>query len=201
VGERWTLLVVRELLTGPKRFKDLAGNLPGIGTGLLAARLKHLADAGIIERATLPPPAGTAAYRLTEAGRDLEPAIMALARWGLRWALGQRAADDTFRPGWAALGLQASFQPAAAQGLDAVYELRVGEETFGFRVVDDGIETRYGPADRPDVVIEMTADDFLELASGRRTLDDAVRTGQARVAGDRRLLEKLPTLFSRPGPA
>src|SRR5712691_3728539 len=82
VGERWTLLLVRELLLGPRRYKDLLDGLPGIGTNLLADRLKHLEDAGMIRRVVLPPPAGSAVYELTELGRRLEPAVFELGRWG-----------------------------------------------------------------------------------------------------------------------
>jgi DNA-binding HxlR family transcriptional regulator len=84
VGERWTLLILRELLTGPKRFNDLLASLPGVGTGLLGTRLGRLEEVGLIRRTLLPPPASVRAYALTEAGCELEPAILALARWGLK---------------------------------------------------------------------------------------------------------------------
>jgi DNA-binding HxlR family transcriptional regulator len=202
LGERWTLLIVRELLTGPRRFKDLVECLPGIGTGLLTARLKQLEAAGVIRRARLPRPADTPVYELTESGRELEPAIMALGRWGLRWALGRREAEDLFRPAWAVLGLQAVFSPPAAAGFDAVYEFRVGDETFHVHVGDGAIETRAGPAHRPDAVVEAGEESFMDLALGRLALDEAVRGGRARVEGDREILARLRSLFPvRPGRA
>src|SRR5262249_19104128 len=84
VGERWTLLIVRGLLVGPKRYKDLLDGLPGIGTNLLAARLKELEKVGVVRRTVLPPPAGSTVYELTESGQALEPVVMALGRWGVR---------------------------------------------------------------------------------------------------------------------
>lgn len=195
VGERWTLLIVRELLTGPKRFKDLGDNLPGIGTGLLAERLKHLEAAGIAHRTRLPPPAGTPVYELTGAGRELEPAVLALARWGRRWAMGDRDEQDAFHPGWAVLGMQAAFDPAAAAGFAATYEFRVGDTTFHARVADGAVESRMGPAQHPDAVLEADEETFAGLANGRLRMRDAVRDGRARAHGDRAALTKLRSLF------
>ncbi len=96
VGERWTLLLVRELLTGPKRFKDLLWGLPGIGTNLLAARLKALEEHGVVRRGTLPPPAGSGIYELTGLGRSLEPVVVALSRWGSR-LIGELQDEDELR--------------------------------------------------------------------------------------------------------
>jgi DNA-binding HxlR family transcriptional regulator/putative sterol carrier protein len=198
LGERWTLLIVRELLTGPRRFKDLADSLPGVGTGLLTARLKHLEAAGVLRRTRLRRPADAPAYELTPAGRELEPAIVALARWGLRWALGERGPDDVFRPAWAVLGLRALFSPAAAAGVRTIYELRVGGETFHVRVEDGEIEVGDGPAQRPDAMIEAGEEAFTELALGRLALDEAVRAGRARTEGDRATLARLRRLFPVP---
>ncbi|HEU5471815.1 MAG TPA: winged helix-turn-helix transcriptional regulator [Actinophytocola sp.] len=198
VGERWTLLIVRELLTGPKRFKDLGDSLAGIGTGLLAERLKHLEAAGILRRAMLPPPAATPVYELTPAGQDLEPAVLALARWGLRHAMGPRAERDGFRPGWAVLGMQAAFDPVAAEGVVAVYEFRVGDAVFHARVDGGRVSSRMGPADRPDAVIEADEETFADLAHGRQRLREAVRAGRARATGDRAALTRLRSLFPPP---
>src|SRR5918998_5685030 len=105
VGERWTLLVVRELLTGPKRFKDLSEGLPGIGTTLLTARLKDLEGHGIVRRATLAPPAGSRVYELTDLGRSLEQVVIALSRWGLKLLDAPRR-EEVSRPAWAMVALQ-----------------------------------------------------------------------------------------------
>lgn len=200
VGERWTLLLVRDLLTGPRRFGDLLANLPGIGTGLLAARLRFLQEQGLVRQVVLPPPARTPAYALTEAGTELGPVVMALGRWGMRWALGERDEDDAFRPGWAVLGMQANFDPEAARDFRAVYEFRVAGEVFHARIEDGTIEAVHAAAQRPDVVIEADAEAFRSLASGRLSLAEAVRTGAASVSGSRPAVRKLRSLFRWPRP-
>src|SRR5262245_13199941 len=102
VGERWALLVVRELLLGPKRFTDLLDGLPGVSTNVLATRLRGLERAGVVERNVLPPPAASSVYELTAYGRALEPAVAALGRWGAV-SLGPRAPDQALRSHWLAL--------------------------------------------------------------------------------------------------
>jgi DNA-binding HxlR family transcriptional regulator/putative sterol carrier protein len=198
VGERWTLLLVRELLTGPKRFVDLRRSLRGIGTGLLTARLKHLEDEGLTRKVTLPAPAGTPAYVLTEAGAELEPAVLALARWGMSWAMGERREGETHVPGWAVLGMRVTFDAEAAGGLRAVYEFRIDDEVFHARVGDGTIETAYGPTERPDAVIECDDEVFLGVTTGRLSLTEAIMDGTAKASGDRQALRRLHTLFRWP---
>jgi len=198
VGERWTLLIVRELLSGPKRFTDLQGALEGIGAALLSGRLRYLEAEGLIQRVELSPPARAPVYELTEAGRELEPAILALGRWGMGWALGERRERDAFEPGWAVLGMHAIFDPANARDVDAAYEFRVGEETFHLDVRNGAIETGHGPARRPDAVIEATREGFAELASGSLPLNRAIREGTAAISGDPDAISKLKKLFTWP---
>ncbi|NUT52614.1 MAG: transcriptional regulator [Saccharothrix sp.] len=201
VGERWTLLLVRELLTGPKRFGDLQKSLRGLGTGLLAARMKHLEREGLAHKVTLPPPARTTAYALTEAGLELGPAVLALARWGTKWAMGDRRPDEAFHLGWAVLALEAFFDPDAAAGVRAVYEFRVGDEVFHVRVDDGTVDAAHGPATHPDVVVETDEDVFAGLADGRSGLAEKIASGAASASGDRDALRLLGTLFRRPTPA
>ncbi|MFI6518882.1 winged helix-turn-helix transcriptional regulator [Spirillospora sp. NPDC050679] len=198
VGERWTLLLVRELLTGPKRFGDLQASLRGLGTGLLSARLKHLEREGLARKVTLPPPARTPAYALTEAGEELGPAVLALARWGLRWAMGERREDETFHAGWLVLGMRSCFVPEAAAGVRATYEFRVGDEVFHFDVDDGAIDTVHGPAQRPDVVVTADEELFIRLGEGRTTLAAGLEDGSADATGDAALLRKLGEMFVRP---
>ncbi|GIE84996.1 winged helix-turn-helix transcriptional regulator [Actinoplanes regularis] len=200
IGERWTLLLIRELLTGPKRFGDLQASLRGLGTGLLAARLKHLENEGLARRIKLPPPARTPAYALTEAGAELGPAVLALARWGLRWAMEERRESETFHPGWAVLGLRACFDAEAAAGLHAVYEFRVGDEPFHARIGDGLIETVHGPAQHPDATITISDDAFLRITGHELTLTEAIESGAASAAGDGEALRRLGTLFRLPSP-
>jgi DNA-binding HxlR family transcriptional regulator len=200
VGERWTLLIVRELLTGPKRYRDLIENLSGIGTGLLAARLRFLEQEGLVERTVLPPPARTPAYDLTEAGADLRPAIMALSHWGMRWALDERRDGEEFRPGWGVLGMHAIFDKEAARGASAVYEFRIDGDVFHARIDDGAIESVHGPAQHPDVAIEAPGDLFLEMAMGSLDPDRAMRDKSVSISGDRQTLRRMGQFFRWPRP-
>lgn len=197
VGERWTLLIVRELFTGPKRFKDLLEGLPGIGTNLLAGRLKELEGEGLLRRTTLPPPAGSAVYELTERGRDLEPALMGLARWGAD-LLDEPRPGEAFRPVWAVQAIKAAIRPEAARWVRETYEFRVGEDIFHVRV-DDGVsEPEYGPAFEPDLVVRTDPDTFLSLVSGRLEPADAIETGRLDAEGDPDALGRVGEIFSLP---
>src|SRR5688572_17754350 len=123
VGERWSLLLVRELMEGPKRYTDLVAGLPGIGTNILAARLRDLEAGGIVEKRKLPPPAASTVYELTQYGRDLRPVIHELARWGIR-SLGPPPAE-ALEPGWLVHALDLGFAPLAETGTIA---FRIGDE-------------------------------------------------------------------------
>lgn len=182
VGERWTLLLVRELLTGPKRFKDLLGGLPGVGTNLLAARLKALEEHGVVRRSKLPPPAGTSVYELTGLGRSLEPVVVALSRWGSRLVEDPRDGDDV-RPAWAAMALRSALEPVAAGGARETYELRIDAEVFHLRVGGGGVEARQGAADDPGVVVFGGTGTFLALAAGRLGSEKALESGEIRIEG------------------
>src|SRR5919202_4365947 len=166
VGERWTLLIVRELLTGPKRFKDLLEGLSGIGTNLLAARLKDLEGYGVVRRATLPPPAASKVYELTELGRSLEPVIAALGRWGLKFLDAPGEGHD-LRPAWAMVAIKFTLKPEAARNLQETYEFRIDEEAFHLRVADGKVEALQGPAVEPHLVVRGDTQAFLALAAGR----------------------------------
>jgi DNA-binding HxlR family transcriptional regulator len=188
VGERWTLLLVRELSTGPKRFKDLLEGLPGIGTNLLAARLKTLEGEGIVQRATLPPPAGSNVYELTGLGRSLEPVIVVLSRWGAKLLDAPRE-DDDLRAGWAAVALRSALGVGAAGCPSGTYELRIDGEAFHVRVRDgeegERVEARQGSAPDPDLVVRGDTETFLAVVSGRLRFEEAVQSGALRVEGER----------------
>jgi DNA-binding HxlR family transcriptional regulator/putative sterol carrier protein len=194
LGERWTLLIVRELLTGPKRFKDLLEGLPGIGTNLLAGRLKELEGEGVLRRTTLPPPAGSAVYELTGRGRDLEPVLMGLARWGVD-LLGEPRPGEAFKPAWAVQAMKATFRPDVARWVRETYEFRVGEDVFHVRV-DDGVsEPEYGPAWEPDLILRTDPDTFLALVSGRTEASDAIEAGRLDIEGDAEALARVGEIF------
>jgi DNA-binding HxlR family transcriptional regulator len=146
VGDRWALLVVRELMHGPKRYTDLVEHLPGIGTNILAARLRDLEGHGVVSRRILPPPAASKVYELTEYGRALRPAIRELALWGAR-SLGPPTDHDELFAGWLANALDVVMASLAPAGR---FEFRTGPETAS---LVDG-EVVAGPIDDPDVVVE-----------------------------------------------
>jgi len=185
VGERWTLLLVRELLTGPKRFKDLLGGLPGIGTNLLTGRLKALEEEGIVRRATLPPPAGSRVYELTELGRALEPVVVELSRWGAS-LLGAPREEEDLRAGWAAVALRSAVNPSVAGERTETCEFRIDGEAFHLRLEGgeaERTELRQGPAPDPDLVVAGDAGTFLAVTSGRMSPEEAVGSGALRVEG------------------
>src|SRR5215211_1725515 len=153
VGERWSLLIVRELLHGPKRYTDLTHGLPGIGTNILAARLRDLEGCGVVEKRKLPPPTPVTVYELTEYGKDLSEALYALARWGAR-TLGPPKDEDELYPEWGVNALPALFNPEAARGLTQTYVLKIDENTFTARVVDGALGAQVGAAEDAGVRIE-----------------------------------------------
>jgi DNA-binding HxlR family transcriptional regulator len=176
VGERWALLVVLELMRGPKRYTDLAENLRGIGTNILASRLRDLEAGGVVAKRTLPPPAASKVYELTDYGRELRPVIRELALWGSR-TLGPPTHEDELFPGWLANALDTVLAPRAPLGR---FEFRVGEEVSS---LVDG-EVLDGPVENPDVVVEGDPEGVYYMFIQRRL--DCVG-----VEGDRGLLEEL----------
>jgi DNA-binding HxlR family transcriptional regulator len=192
VGERWALLVVRELLTAPKRFTDLRNGLPRIPTNVLTARLKELEEAGVVERRVLPRPSGSVVYELTEHGRGLEDAVLSLARWGTK-TIGEPAPDDVINPSAFALGLRSAFHPDAARDLTATYEVSFGNAVVHLRVDHGAVEAREGPADEPD--LKIATDALPALLRGDLSPAEAVHHDAFRLAGDTRLLEPFTAMF------
>ncbi|MFE6861830.1 winged helix-turn-helix transcriptional regulator [Nocardia sp. NPDC057668] len=191
LGERWSLLIVRNLLLGPKRFKDLLEGLPGIGTGLLSQRLKELDAAGLITRDTLPPPAASAVYRLTADGEALRPVLYELSRWGSA-RLGELADDQYLDPELVALALEVRFDRDRADGTaDGSYELAVDGHTFGFTITGATIDIRATAAPAARTRLVTDARTLAALNAGSQTLARAVAEGALTATGD---LEVLPTL-------
>lgn len=196
LGERWSLLIVRELLIGPRRFGDLADSLPGIGTNLLTARLKYLSDEGLLTRRRLPPPASVTVYELTEAGAALEPVLLELVRWGIRHRK-PASAKAFYRPTWLVLAMRSVFRPERARGVRLRCEFRVGEHVF-HAVVDHGrLTTGLGPVDRPDVVVTTQPRIFRRFEAGERP-EVLAKTGKWTVSGERQALERFARLFGLP---
>lgn len=194
IGDRWVLLIVRDLFLGPKRFTDLRAGLPGIGTNVLTDRLKGLERAGVIGRRTLPPPAASAVYELTERGRELEGPIVALARWG-GGSLGSRSSEQRISADSVMLALRAAFAGAAARGVVGTFEARFAERgfeaVFGVRVAEDGVGVDRGPALGADAVVRTDVETLYAVANGRASWRDAVERGAARLDGGSALGEGL----------
>ena len=176
VGDRWSLLIVRDLMHGPQRYTDLVDRLPGIGTNILAARLRDLERHGIVVRRTLPPPAASRVYDLSDYGRELRPALRELALWGAR-SLGPPTDRDELFHGWLANAMDTVIARLAPDGR---FEFRCGDEVAA--LVDGEVQS--GPIDDPDVVVEGDPDGIYYLFVDR-CLD------QVRIEGDRALLDRL----------
>jgi DNA-binding HxlR family transcriptional regulator/putative sterol carrier protein len=184
VGERWTLLVVRELLLGPKRFKDLLTALSAMGTNRLASRLKALEAAGVVAKRTLPPPAEVQVYELTEYGERLRPVIYCLGAWGSELPLQEDIDRDTARAELIALGLCAASPPELSADLDETYELHVACERFHVSAKRGTVTVRSGPAPvTADLVAECDLATFIELATGATSPSRAARQGRASFSG------------------
>lgn len=194
VGERWQMLVVRELALEPQRFTDLLAGLPGMSRTVLASRLRSLERAGVVQRGVLPPPAASAVYELTDYGRDLGPILLGLCRWGVR-SLGPRA-EEPLHSNWLALALEAHFHAAAADGVRRVYELRLRDGPFRLTVADGDVSTARGTAADADLVLEADDDALVGLLAGRVSPEAAVADGAvAVVTGDPADLRRFLELF------
>jgi DNA-binding HxlR family transcriptional regulator len=200
VGERWSLLIVRDLLKGPKRYSDLIAGLPGLGTNILAARLKELEEGEVIRKRKLPPPANCNVYELTEYGADLEEVIQALGRWGFR-SLGPPPADCPMPEGWLVQGSRTMFDPARAGDLSESYEIRCGDEIATIRISEGAIEADPGGSADVDAVIELDAGTLFALVSGEMETKDAIAHGLVRVEGDPEALGRFLTVFDSQRPA
>jgi DNA-binding HxlR family transcriptional regulator/putative sterol carrier protein len=200
VGERWALLVVRELLLGPKRYTDLRRGLPNASPNVLSERLRELERDGVVQRRKLPPPAGSRVYELTDWGHELEETVMSLGRWAARSPTPPTdapiASVDSI-----ILALRGRFDPGAAHGLRASYELRLGEDRFRIEVADDEIEAARGGADHADATIDTDPDTLDAVLWGSRSLADAQRSGKMRIEGDKAAVERFIRLFPVPEPA
>jgi DNA-binding HxlR family transcriptional regulator len=190
VGERWAMLVVRDLVLGPKRFTDLRRGLPGIGTNVLAARLQELERNGIVERRTLPPPAASTVYELTDYGRRLEGPLLALGRWGAL-SMGTRQPRQALRSEWLAVALKALFRPEAASDLHADVEFRFEDGTFLVRVDHGSLVVEPGSPNGADLVLETEVETLIAFLAGADVPAAALRP-----EGDVAVLERLPQVFA-----
>lgn len=183
VGGRWTLLIIRELLVGPRRFSDLRAGLPGIATNLLSERLKQLEADGIIEREELPAPAASTVYVLTEAGRSLQDVVVALIHWGARY-MGDRAPRQKTAREWTIVNLRALLGSRVPKELvlRAVFRLKEGD--IGFVAAAGQLDVLPLPPEAPELVIQTDTATLLGIASRRFQLAEAVASGAVAMEGD-----------------
>jgi DNA-binding HxlR family transcriptional regulator/putative sterol carrier protein len=195
-GDRWTLLIVRELVPGPRRFTDLIDGLPGISRNLLTERLRALESGGLIARRELEPPAARQVYELTEDGRDLADATVPLVAWGAR-RLGDRKPAEAFRARWAALAMATFADREAAKGVSETYQYLVGDAAFHLTVDDGAIDLHEGRAEDPAVVVTTDEETLGDIASGKVTGSEAAAAGALEIAGDPQAAQRLRRIFSR----
>lgn len=193
VGERWALLVVRDLLVGPKRFTDLLRGLAGIPSNVLTARLKELEHAGVVRRRVLPRPARAVVYELTEYGLELEVVVVELGRWGAK-ALGDPRPAETVTVDSLVMALRSTFRSEPARGLRAGYELRVGPIVLHARVDDGRVAVAEGALPGADLVIEA-GPGIRALMAGELSPREAVENGTVRLTGDPELLTRFARIF------
>jgi len=196
IGERWALLVVRELILGPKRFTDLRAGLPGISPNVLTQRLEELEADAIVRRRKLPPPAAAWVYELTEWGVELERVIMALGRWAARSPAlmqGHPLSIDAL-----ILSFRTMFDSRSAARFTATIELRIGEARFLARIAKGEMELTRGGAEDPDAIIETDPNTLAAVVYGGRKFAEAARSGNLKVDGDKAAAKRFMTLFPLP---
>jgi DNA-binding HxlR family transcriptional regulator/putative sterol carrier protein len=198
VGERWALLIVRDLIPGAKRFTDLRRGLPRIPTNVLSARLKELERDGIVDRRVLPRPSGAVVYELTDYGRELERIVLPLVRWGAK-SLGPPCADATVNPSAMVVGMRALFRADAVADLRARYELHLDDAVIHLDVDHGALEAGEGPLPEPDLTIDTDLA-LAEVLGGELEPAEAVASGAVRLTGDEGLFGPFVSAFRMPVP-
>jgi DNA-binding HxlR family transcriptional regulator len=196
VGERWALLIVRELLLGPKRFTDLRNGLPHASTNILAERLKELEQSGVVAKRRLPPPAPASVYELTLWGRELEPIVTQLGAWGARSPF--PPATEVIGTDSIVLALRSLFDPEAAEGDDVTVALQLGGDEFHAKVSGGELEIGRGAPDDADAGVEAEPGVFAAILTGELPLSAAIKAGEAEVGGSRSALRRFLGLFPMP---
>jgi DNA-binding HxlR family transcriptional regulator/putative sterol carrier protein len=196
VGERWALVLVSDLIRGPKRFTELQRGQPRIPSNVLSARLKELEDAGVVRRRILPRPASGIGYELTEYGRELEEVVLRLGLWGAK-SMTEPRPEDVVTADTLLLALRSTFRPEEARGLRVSYELRLGEIIVHARVDDGELEVDEGPLVNADLVLE-TDQALHPLLTGELDPGEAIKSGRVRIIGKQELLDGFVDVFHIP---
>jgi len=199
IGDRWAPLVVRDLLLGPLRFGDLADGLPGIGTNTLAARLKHLETAGVVQRRLVPLPDRGMAYELTAYGRELEPILLALGRWGTK-SMGRLSPDAASRSRWIVTAMLAFHDRTHRVARPTTWELRLTDGTFTAAADGTSVSVSAGAPANADLVVTSDDGSLLGLLTRRLSVADAIAAGAVVLDGDASAIGLLVDLFAFPVP-
>ena len=199
IGERWTLLIVRELIPGPRRFTDLLDGLPGISTNLLSERLKSLEQQGLLCRRILPTPAGSTVYELTSLGRALEKSLIELGKWGSQFVPTSSEDAILLNVGSYALTLKTFFRPEQAQGVTETYELHIDNEVLQVQINAGELQVRQGEAFNADLVLYTDMPSYLGLLTGQIKPDEAISSGLVRIDGDPGALSRFLNISGLPG--
>lgn len=181
IGERWTMLIVRDLALGPRRYGELLEGLPGIGEGLLAQRLRHLEHEDLARRA-FSPELGAVVYELTDDGRELWAAMLPLTSWGLRRVTFD---DDDVRADWLAVALRARLDPARSVGINEQYVLCVDEEPYTITSADGVVTVQRGDTEEAAVRISLDLDTFMAIGMGSLSVQEARHAGRTKIEGDK----------------
>jgi DNA-binding HxlR family transcriptional regulator/putative sterol carrier protein len=200
LGERWTLLIVRNLMMGPQRYTDLREALPGLATDLLTTRLRTLEEAGYVERRQLPRPTPVMVYQLTPAGQRTAVVVLELGRIGLP-RLGPPADDDLLTSDALVLSLRPSFRPEIAGEAEESYQLELDGESYVVNVHPGWAETGRGTASDPQLTLTATTQTFAALISGAVDAKAALSAGDLSIDGSRRALDRFLAIFSYPVPS
>ncbi len=196
IGERWTMLIVRELMAGPRRFKDLMDGLPGVSTNLLSERLKNLEQEGILIRRTLPPPAGSTVYALTELGLSLENSLLELGRWGSQFVPPSPEGVAVLHAGSYALTLKTFFRPEATQGMHQTFSLHIDDEILQVRIDDGEMEVEQGEARDADASLYTSVQVYLGLLTGNIPAEDALAAGLMHIVGDVDAMHRFLSIYA-----
>jgi DNA-binding HxlR family transcriptional regulator len=198
VGERWSMLVIRDLVLGPKRFTDLQRGLPRIPASILSSRLNELEQAGVIRRRVLPQLDAALVYELTEYGSELDHILLDLGLWGAR-SLGHPKQDEVFTNDIAILSLYTTFQEDAAAGVHLTYVLRHHDDLIIHAMIDDGtLKVGQGHHPAVDLLIEPQGPELIDLVNGQLTAAEALASGKVRIEGEFAHLELFTKLFRIP---
>lgn len=201
VGERWTILIIRELIAGPRRYKDLLAGLPGISTNLLASRLRSLEERGLAIQRVLPPPAGSTVYELTSLGLKLEATLIELGKWGSQFVPPSPEDTALLNVGSYALTLKTFFRPALAQETEETYELHIDEEVMQVQISLGEIEVQQGTAWKADAIFYTDIATYLRLLTGQIAAETAVSNQSIHIEGEPDSLQRFLNLCGLPAAA